>query len=279
MTNKVNGFEITSPDKIIYTKPKITKLDVVNYYNEISSLMLPYLKNRLLAVIRCHSGSNSQCFFKKHPTTESKYIKTFLDKSEEYFYLTTTKGIVNQAQMGTLEFHPWGSKITKIDKPDTMIFDLDPGENVSLTRLRQGVKDLKNLLDNLNLKSFLKTSGGKGYHIVVPFSSSKNWETFNNFSKQIAMLLETKYPNKYTTNIRKINRKGKIFIDYLRNDRGSTCVSPYSLRSREKPTISMPIFWEELNKIKPNHFTIKNYKERLNLNPWEDFFNIKQQIK
>lgn len=279
MTNKVRGIEITSPDKIIYKKPKITKLEVVEYYNDISSLMLPFIKNRLLAVIRCHNGANEHCFFKKHPTTENDYVKTFLDNGDKYFYISTLKEIVYQAQMGTLEFHPWGSKINKIEKPDTMIFDLDPGDNVNHNKLIEGVLDLKNLLESLNLKSFLKTSGGKGYHIVVPFSNCKNWEIFNNFAKQIALLLENKFSNKYTTNIRKSNRKGKIFIDYLRNDRGSTCVSPFSLRAREKPTISMPIFWEELKEIKPDHFTIKNYKERLNLNPWKDYFNVKQNLK
>ncbi len=280
MKSEILGIKISNPEKIIYSTPKVTKLDVVNYYKEISNLMLPYIKYRPLAVIRCHGGINSECFFKKHPTTERSYIETFFDDEEEYFYLTNNKGIVNQSQMGTLEFHPWGSKYTKLEKPDIMIFDLDPGEKVSITQLREGVTDLKNILDELKLTAFLKTSGGKGYHIVVPFSSCKNWEAFNSFSKQIASLMEAKWPKRYTTNIRKRERNGKIFIDYLRNDRGSTCVAPYSLRAREGAPISMPIFWEELNKIKPNEITIFNIEKRIKLsNPWENFFKVKQSIK
>lgn len=229
------GIEITNPSKIIYPKEKVTKLDVANYYAGVAKFMLPFLDKRLISVIRCHQGIDGKCFFKKHPTTETEHIKPFKLKGdkEEYFYLYDEAGIVNQAQMGTVEFHFWASNVLNIDKPDIMTFDLDPDKNVSIDKLRDAVLNLKTILDSLNLKAFLKTSGGKGYHILVPFASNCGWEEFEKFAKNVALLAEQKWANIFTTNIRKENRDKKIFVDYLRNGKGATCVCPFSLRARE----------------------------------------------
>lgn len=270
--------KISNPDKLVYPKDHITKLDVINYYIDIAPHMLPFLKNRLLSIIRCHDGVKGECFFKKHPTTEKEMVEAFKVKDDEYFYIKDISQLVFQAQMGTIEFHPWGSKTTSMDKPDIMVFDLDPAEKLPINKLRDGVLKLKELLDELNLQSFLKTSGGKGYHILVPFSQSKDWESFENFSKQISLLLENRYPDIFTTNIRKEKRKDKIFIDYLRNSKGATCVAPYSLRARDSATISFPIEWEDLDKIKPNEININNYKKYLN-NSLKNIFTINQKLK
>lgn len=266
----MKNIEITNPGKIVYPDLKIKKIDVVEYYFKISKKMLPFVENRLLAVIRCYDSINGECFFKKHPTTEKKYVKIKKDKGEEYFYVKSLEQLVFQAQMGTIEFHTWGSFANKVNSPNLMVFDLDPDEKLSLSKLRDAVKKLKSVLDKLKLKSFLKTSGGKGYHIVVPFQKYKNWEMFYDFSKQIAVYAENKWPEIFTTNIRKIERKGKIFVDYLRNNRGSTCVAPYSLRARKGATISMPISWKDLEKITPNEVNILNYEKYLN-NSWKNF--------
>jgi len=273
----MNKIKISSPDKIIYPKEHITKIEVAEYYRDISELMLPFVKNRLLSVIRCHEGVKSSCFFKKHPTTESEHITSFMDDDEEYFYITTTSGIINQSQMGTIEFHTWGSRVPKVDNPDLLVFDLDPDEKLSLNTLRTGVKNLKSVLDELGLISFLKTSGGKGYHIVLPLKF-KDWDKCRTFAEQIALLLVEKWPKLFTANIRKIKRKGKIFVDYFRNSRGSTCVAPYSLRARNEASISFPIKWEDLDKISPNEINIKNYRKYLN-DSWDEFFLNKQKIK
>lgn len=278
MQNKVLGIEITNPNKIIYSKPKIKKIDVINYYKDISNLILPFLDKRLLSVIRCHKGIEDTCFFKKHPTTEIEYVEVFKDNKEEYFYITTSQQLIFQIQMGTIEIHTWASQVPKINNPNLMIFDLDPDKDLPIQKLRKGVLLFKNTLDELNLISFLKTSGGKGYHIVVPFTPCKNWEIFNTFAKQVAELMEKKYPKLFTTNIRKNERGDKIFIDWLRNSKSATCVAPYSLRAREGATISFPIAWEDLNKIKPNQIKIKNYKKYLEQNPWKEFFKIKQKL-
>lgn len=280
MNNIVSGVKISNPNKIIYPKDIITKLDVVKYYEKIAPRILPFLNNRLLSVIRCHQGVSDACFFKKHPTTENDYVKTFMDGDDEYFYITTQKELVFQAQMGTIEFHPWGSSVPKIEKPNIMIFDLDPDEKLSLEKLREGVKLLKQVLDELNLISFLKTSGGKGYHIVVPFSNTKDWDSFSDFAKKIALFLESKYPNIFTSSIRKAERGNKIFVDWLRNSKGATCVAPYSLRSRDGATLSLPISWRDLDKISPNEINIKNFTKYLKpTDPWQEFFNVKQKLK
>lgn len=274
--------QITNPNKIIYPKEKLTKLDVVKYYAKIAKYMLPYIKNRPISVIRCHEGINGECFFKKHPNLERKFIKTFkLDsenKDSEYFYLTKEDDIIYQAQMGTIEFHVWSSNIKHIQKPDIMTFDLDPDKEISIDELRKGVKDLKNILDNLKLKSFLKTSGGKGYHILVPFKPKASFEKFSEFSKQIAILLEETFPTLYTSNSRKAVRKHKIFIDWQRNSKGATCIAPYSLRARNGATVSAPISWAELDKIKPNEIDIFSIFKRKNKNPWKNFFDTDQEI-
>ena len=266
---KLDFFTLTSPERIIFPKNNITKLDVFNYYNDIAELILPFLKNRPLSIIRCNAGIENK-FFKRHATNTKEMVERFLDGDEEYFYIKTKSQLLNQVQMGTIEFHPWGCLYPKINNPDMMIFDLDPDEKLGLKQLQKGVLDLKTILDELNLTAFLKTSGGKGYHIVVPFSNCSNWEIFDNFSENIARVLELKFPNLYTTNIRKAERTGRIFIDYLRNTKGATCVSPHSLRAKESAPISFPIAWENLTKITPNKITIKNYKKYLN-NSWKNF--------
>lgn len=270
----MNEIKITNPDKMIFAKAKITKIDVIEYYIDVANLMLPFVNNRPLAVIRCHGGIENECFFKKHPTNDRDFVQTFMDGDEEYFYISSPEELVFQVQSGTLEFHLWGSRVESLEKPDLMVFDLDPDEKLSLEKLASAVLKVKTLLEELGLKSFLKTSGGKGYHVVVPFDKQKSWKGFYDFARQVALLAENKWPQIFTTNIKKSERKGKIFLDFLRNNRGSTCVAPYSLRARENAPISLPIAWEDLQKIRPNEVTIKNYKKYLN-SSWKDFFKVR----
>lgn len=272
----MNKIKITNPDKILFPKEKIKKIDIINYYMEIKDLIIPYIENRLLSVIKCHDGIDKEVFIKKHPSNDREYVNVYLDNNEEYFYINKNKQLIYQVQNGTIEFHTSNNSIKK-NKPYIMVFDLDPDEDLSLKKLREAVNKLKSILDELNLKSYLKTSGGKGYHIVVPFKKIKDQESFYNFSKKIALITENKWPNIFTTNLKKDKRKNKIFIDYLRNNKNSTCVVPYSIRTRDNATISMPIDWKNLNKIKPNEITIKNYKKYLN-NAWNDFFKINQSL-
>lgn len=277
----IDDIKISNPEKIVFKKNKITKFEIIKYYEKISKKMLPFLENRILTVVRCHGGIEN-CFFKKHPTIKNEYIKTIDIKNsegekDEYFYIENKQGLIFEAQQGTIEFHVWGSQIKNLEKPDMMVFDFDPDEKMDLKQIRQGVKDLKKILDQLNLKSFLKTSGGKGYHVVVPFKPKVDWETFYSFAKKVASILEEKYPDKYTTNIRKANRKNKIFIDWVRNGRGATSVAPYSLRARDGASVSCPISWKELDKIAPNQLTMQDVLKRKG-NPWKSFYGCNQQL-
>ena len=273
----INGIKVSSPDKIIFKDEKITKLDIIKYYNSVSKRMLPFLSYRLISTVRCPNGNSRDKFFKKHLEEEKEGLvkidlKNKNTKDDDYFYITNKKGLLSEVQMNSIEFHIWGSKINDIENPDIIVFDLDPDEELSLKKLRDGVKDLKDILDDLKLKSFLKTSGGKGYHILVPIKN-KTWEEAREISKNIAILMETKWPNKYTSNIRKDKRDGKIFIDWGRNTRGATSVAPYSLRIKDKATVSFPLRWNELDKIKPDEITLKKALKKIKeRNPWPNFF-------
>ena len=266
---------LTNPEKMIDKKNKITKRDIFSYYEKIAERMLPYIKNRLISTIRSPQGIEKTKFYKKHFENIDNYlgkIKITNDKGkkEDYYYIKDTQGLLSEVQMNSYEFHIWGSTVPKIKKPNLMIFDLDPDEKLSLEKVREGVKDLKSILDELKLPAFLKTSGGKGYHIVVPLPM-KSWNDFRNFAKNIANLMEKKWPEKYTSNMSKKKRKNKIFIDWVRNTEKATSVAPYSVRLRKNIPVSMPIKWSELDKVKPNEITMKEAIKRLNRqDPWQE---------
>lgn len=286
MSEKLNisGVEISNPDKIVYPTDSIRKIDVINYYDKVSQKMMPYVENRLLSVIRCPKGVGT-CFYNKHQKietegTENLPVKNSEGKSEDYFYIDDKIGLVSEAQMGTVEYHIWGSRIEKLEKPDMMVFDLDPNEGMDEERVRVGARDLKQILDRLDLASFIKTSGGKGYHIVVPFKASKGWDSFHDFAKKIAEVMEQEWPTRYTSNVRKSAREDKIFIDWIRNGRGATSVAPYSLRAREGAPVSMPISWDELDFILPNQIKMQDAITRLEApDPWKGFYETEQVLQ
>jgi bifunctional non-homologous end joining protein LigD len=281
----IGGIKITSPDKVIFTDPEIRKLDVVRYYEKVSEHMMPYVGSRILSIVRCPRGISEPCFFKKHPGPDSKGIVTIpvlsgSGENKEYFYIGDVSGIISEAQMGTLEFHTWGSRADNLEKPDIMVFDLDPDEGMDLERVRRGVKDIKSLLDGLSLVSFLKTSGGKGYHVVIPFKPSAGWEAFYDFAAKIAEIMEQKWPDRYTSNVRKDRRKNRIFIDWIRNGRGATSIAPYSIRARKGAPVSMPITWEELDTVPPDGVDMAGALARIGGDdPWKDFFHVGQRLK
>lgn len=281
----VNGIRITNPDKVIFTEPEITKADVARYYDRVSERMMPYVSHRILSIVRCPKGISGSCFYKKHPGPDSRGIVTIpiqtgSGEEEEYFYINNSSGIISEAQMGTVEFHTWGSRVEYLEKPDVMVFDLDPDEGMDLETVRQGVRDIKSILEQLSLISYLKTSGGKGYHVVVPFNPSVNWDVFYEFARRIVEVLEQKWPERYTSNVRKNKRAGKIFIDWIRNGRGATSIAPYSLRARKGAKVSMPIAWDELDIVAPDGVGMKDALTRLSSDdPWKDFFHINQRLK
>jgi len=281
----IHGIKISNPGKIIFDEPRLSKEDIVRYYAAVSGRMLPFVSNRLLTAIRCPKGISQTCFYKKHPGPGSKEIivmpaVTDEGEKEDYFYIENTAGLIEEVQMGTVEFHIWGSRVSALDMPDMMVFDLDPDVGMEPERIRQGVLDLKSILDELGLRSFLKTSGGKGYHVVLPFEPAAGWEQFSEFARMVAQVMEQKWPDRYTSNIRKNKRTGRIFIDWVRNTRAATSVAPYSIRARKGARISMPIAWDELDAVAPDGITLSDALERVTSeDPWKGFFEIGQRLR
>lgn len=281
----IDGIKITSPDKMIFDDSEITKADVVRYYAKVAERMMPYVGHRILSIVRCPKGISQSCFYKKHPGPDNQGIVTMpiltgSGATEDYFYIESASGLLFEAQMGTVEFHTWGSRVDELEKPDMMVFDLDPDEGMDLETVRRGVKDIKSLLEQLSLLSYLKTSGGKGYHVVVPFKPSVEWDTFHGFARRIAEVMEQQWPDRYTSNVRKKKRTNKIFIDWIRNGRGATSIAPYSLRARKGARVSMPITWEELDTVSPDGVNMADALRRISGDdPWQGFFNSSNRLK
>ena len=281
----IQGIKISNPDKVIFEEPEIRKADVIRYYEQVSKRMLPFVDHRILSIVRCPKGIAQTCFFKKHPGSGSKGIITIPvtnsdGETEEYFYIENISGLIYEAQMGTLEFHTWGSRAEELEKPDMMVFDLDPDEGMDISKVRQGVLDIKSILSELSLNSYLKTSGGKGYHVVVPIKPVVSWDVVHDFTKNVAEVMEKKWPDRYTSNVRKAKRTDKIFIDWIRNGRGATSVAPYSIRARKGARISMPISWDELDTVTPDGINMGEALQRINGNdPWKDFYQNNQWLK
>lgn len=281
----VEGVKVTNPGKVIYPEPAVTKEDVARYYATVAGRMLPHVRRRILSIVRCPKGISQTCFYKKHPGPESRGVVTVQvqaggGEAEEYFYIEDAAGLVTEAQMGTLEFHTWGSRADDLERPDVMVFDLDPDEGMELNTVRQGVRDMRGVLGELSLECFLKTSGGKGYHVVVPLMPGASWDAFRDFARRVAELMEARWPERYTSNVRKARRAGRIFIDWMRNARGATSIAPYSLRARKGAKVSMPISWEELDAVAPDGVGMGEAGRRINdVDPWEAFFRSEQGLR
>lgn len=271
-------FGITHAEKVLDEESGGTKGDVAAYYLKISPRMLPYLDNRILSAVRCPAGIAKPCFYKKHPAKDNRGVVAVPVTSSDgtvgdYYYVNDLKGLMAEVQMNTLEFHTWGSRVDRLEHPDIMVLDLDPDEGMELERIRQGVRDLKSILDNLSLGSYLKTSGGKGYHVVIPFKPAPDWASFQTFAHNMAKTMEAKWPDRYTGNVRKNKRNNRIFIDWIRNGRGATSVAPYSIRARKGLPVSMPISWKELDSVAPQDITMEKAVAGMRRkDPWEGFF-------
>ena len=280
----ISKVKLTSPGKVIFEDDGITKEDVARYYAAMADRLMPYVEKRILSLLRCPEGLSGECFFQKHldrPVTGMGKLDVVEKSGEtgEYVYLKDVHGLLNAVQMGTVEFHAWGSQVDHLEMPDMIVFDLDPDEGLDLERVRTGVRDMKTILDELSLISYLKTSGGKGYHVVIPLEPVADWDTVRNFAKLTANAMEQRWADRYTSNLRKEQRKGKVFIDWIRNGRSATSVAPYSLRARKGAPVSMPIRWDELDIFTPNGIKMMDALKRIaEQDPWKDFFQTRQRL-
>jgi bifunctional non-homologous end joining protein LigD len=275
--NVVAGVALTNPDKLLYAEAKLTKRDLALYYAAVGERMLPHLLGRPLTLVRCPNGWDQKCFYQKNvadgvPESISRIkVASGDDGDSIYMMAESVTAIVALLQLGVLEIHPWGSRKKALGLPDRLIFDLDPDESLPWESVRQAVLVVKTLLETIGLVPFLKTTGGKGLHVVVPVEPSVNWDQAKGFTKAIAELLETTFPDRFTSKLLKVSRRDRIFIDYLRNAEGSTAVAAYSLRAKANAPVSLPIGWEELaDDVRFAHFDARNVPKRLakTEDPW-----------
>ncbi|BBC72783.1 ATP-dependent DNA ligase [Altererythrobacter sp. B11] len=255
--------KITSRERVVYPDAGFTKGDLADYYQRIAPRMLAFAANRPISLVRCPQGRAKKCFFQKHDTgafgahVHHVPIREKGGGSEDYIYIEDVGGILACVQMGTIEFHGWGSRSMDVEAPDRMIFDLDPDEGLDFEDVKRAAKDIRDRLADLGLTSFAMLSGGKGVHVIVPLRTGHSWDEHKDFSKRFAEALSMAEPDRFVATMSKAKRKGKIFIDWLRNQRGSTAVLPYSARAREGAPVAAPIAWGELGKMKKaSAFTI-----------------------
>jgi bifunctional non-homologous end joining protein LigD len=285
--NVIADVPLTHPDKVLYPDDGITKLDLANYYERVAKWILPHVTNRLLALVRCPEGIAKSCFFQKHPLqgTSQHLLRISVqekNKAEDHLAVNDLAGLISLVQIGVLEIHVWGSRIDQYEKPDRLIFDLDPDPTVDWPQVVTAAKEVRLLLKELGLIAFLKTTGGKGLHLVVPVQRRTGWDEAKQFSRAVADFLVAAAPDRYIANMSKAARKGKIFVDYLRNQRGATAIAPYSTRAHAGATVSVPISWRELStSLRSDEFTIRNLPHRLarlRNDPWEGIDEVKQTI-
>jgi bifunctional non-homologous end joining protein LigD len=276
---RVAGIKITHPDRTIYFEQGITKHELARYYERIADWILPHLQGRLLTLLRCPEGHRKHCFYQRHiqdAVSDAIHVLSVREKGSkiQYVYIDSLTGLIALVQMGVLEFHTWGSRAPRIDRPDRVIFDLDPGATVSWDQLKAAAAHLRARLRDLDLGAFVKTTGGKGLHIVVPIAPERTWHDVKNFSRSVAESLVREAPERYIATMSKAKRHGKIFVDYLRNNRTATAVSAYSTRARPGATVSVPLAWQELDQDLRDFFNVKNVPERLaglRKDPWYDY--------
>jgi bifunctional non-homologous end joining protein LigD len=279
----VRGIGISHPDRLIYPHDTRTKFDIARYYDAVAEVMLPYLRDRPLALVRCPDGVGPACFFQKHiGQGMHKAIHEKPIKGDKIIYVDSSEGIIGLIQYGVLEIHVWGSRIGTVEQPDWFIFDFDPDPGVKWARVARAAADMRDFLATLGLKSFLKTTGGKGLHVVVPIRPDLEWDEIKAFSRAIAEAYASRRPKDFTTNMSKKLRTGRMFIDYLRNGRGATAIAPYSTRARPGGLIATPISWEELEDgAKPADFTLETVVERVSKrfkDPWSQLSKTRQSI-
>lgn len=278
---------ISHPERVVFAKKKIRKGDVADYYRQMARWILPGIVGRPLSLLRCPDGAGKACFFQKHHGPglgDAVHAVPLQQKSgrEDYVYIDDVRGLLQLVQMNTLELHPWGATVADPEHPDRLVFDLDPGEGVGWNEVKAGARDVRDRLQEIGLRSFVRLSGGKGVHVVVPLQPAADWEQAKAFCEAFAQAMAQQAPERYVATMSKAKRGGVIFIDWLRNTRGATSVCSWSLRARESAGVAVPLRWEELARIKaadafPLDKALARAK-RLKADPWQGIDAVKQTL-
>jgi len=277
---------ITHPDRVVFPDPHVTKLMVAEYYAQVAPRLLPHLADRPVSIVRCPEGTERQCFYQKHagqatiPGMRSAMIE---DGNGRHPYLVaeTVKALAGLAQMNVIELHVWGARVASIERPDTLVLDLDPDPALPWARVVAAARLVRALLRELGLDPFVKTTGGHGLHVVLPLVGRHGWDPVKAFARSISVHLAGTLPDQFTATMGKEHRRGRIFVDYLRNARGATAVVPYSLRARPGATVATPLSWDELSaKVPPSQFTIATIPARIARkgDPWAGYEQRRQRL-
>lgn len=278
--------KLTSPDKVLYPGQGVTKGRLAAYYAAVAEAMVPFVADRPLSLVRCPAGRGKQCFFQKHDTGGfSQGMQTIAitekdGKTSDYFMLKGVEGLLAGVQMGVLEFHIWGARRDAIEKPDRLVFDIDPDEGLDFGDVRSAAMDLRDRLADLGLETFPMVTGGKGIHVIAPITRRHAWPAVKAFAAGFAKQLARDEPERFTATLAKKARKGKLFIDYLRNERGSTAIAPFSTRAREGAPVAVPVSWNEVAVLdKANGFSLEAAAERAaGETPWKDYAKLRQSL-
>ncbi|MFN3312151.1 MAG: DNA ligase D [Hyphomonas sp.] len=284
---RVLGVRVSSPDRVVFENG-VTKSDIANYMAEFSPHMLPYLKHHPVSLVRCPSGLTGDCFFQRHVTDASpaEFGKVSIKQSDgtlaDYTLLDTAKALVAAAQIGVIELHLWGSASDRLEYPDRLVIDLDPDESLTFSDVRAAAFEVRDVLSAAGLDSFALLTGGKGIHVVAPLERRRDWSDVKSAAHGLARKMAAAKPEHYVSEMSKKKRAGKIFIDWLRNERGATAICPYSLRARPGAPIATPVRWDELARVKAaNAYTILNIRQRmarLKSDPWAGYSDVRQSI-
>jgi bifunctional non-homologous end joining protein LigD len=283
----VADIELSHPERVLYPEQGITKLALAEFYVSIADWILPLIAERPLSLLRCPRRRADECFFQKHPgrAISGQVPRVPIREkagTKTYVYVRSLPDLVALVQVGVLELHSWGSRIRDLERPDMMIFDLDPGEGVAWRIVLDTAKSLRDRLDGLGFTAFVRTTGGKGLHVVVPLEPEASWETVKRFAHAVALTHARDDSRHLTANMSKAKRHGRIFIDYLRNGRGSTAIASYSTRARRDAPVAVPVRWEELrSSLTSDRYRVDNLPRRLEMlrtDPWEAFESARRPV-
>ena len=268
-TMSIAGTRITHPDKVLYADQGLTKRELAEYFLKVADRMLPFAANHPLTLVRCPQGVSGHCFYQRHlnegmPEGFHGIKIAGHGDEKDFLYISDIKGLIGAAQIGALEIHVWGAPVTNTRRPDRLVLDLDPANEVAFSEVKRATKEVHDILKAAGLECYPLITGGKGIHIIAPLAGENDWEEVKSLAEAVARGLEQAEPDRFIAQASKAKRKGRIFIDYLRNQRGATAVLPYSARARAGAPVAVPIAWGELKDFKDAHsFTIRDAKRLL----------------
>ncbi|WP_025030497.1 non-homologous end-joining DNA ligase [Nitratireductor aquibiodomus] len=283
---QIAGVSLSSPDRLLFAEEGVTKTALAQYYERAAPRMLPHIEKRLVSLVRCPDGRESPCFFQRHGSKgfpDAVRHMAIAEKSgekAEYLYIDDLKGVIAAVQMSTLEFHIWGSRTDRLEAPDRLVFDLDPDEELDFTAVRRAAFTMRDRLADLGLQTVPLLTGGKGIHVVAPLERRREWLDIKDFARGFAKRLSEDEPERFLAEASKAKREGRVFVDWLRNERSATAIAPYSTRAKPGAPVAAPVSWSELETIAVSSaFAIADMDERLAApDPWAESTGWRQSL-